>query len=197
MAVVGCVVIAVALGWMYMGRGLFRAARLLITALLSTMVGISFGPAIANVLDFEARWIALIVPTVTAFVVIMVLTAQIIWDDDVDFHPLVDRIGGGLVGAAAGFLIGGYASTVLIAANIDSLRESQLEKATAFMIEPSEWVAQFSPGQTGGRYEMWAIMGWPRPIDPAEDDNTTTDSIGDQTVETLPDEGTSISPEQD
>ncbi len=84
-----------------------------------------------------------------SFVFLVIRGTLVFVNEDVDFHPLVERVGGALVGLALGLFVIGFGCVCLLCMPFpDVLRnaKSNAEQATALVLLPCQTVARLLPG---------------------------------------------------
>ncbi len=146
MGMIIAVVVGVLLALLYSRSGLFAAAVALVSVFLAALTALGLGVSVVHAVGMEsphALGAAMAAVGVFSFMVIRGLLMFV--NPDVDFHPLIERLGGGLVGLATGLVAVGFVCVcVLCTPYAKKLGTNQggTEQAAALVLEPSRRVTE-------------------------------------------------------
>ncbi len=180
MAVLVAIIAGIGLGLLYSRRGLFLAAITSVAAFLSILTALGFGATVVHTVGVQSEYAyGTTMLAIAAFVFLVIRGTLVFIDEDVDFHPLVERVGGALVGMALGLVVIGFGCVCLLCMPIpDALQsvEPNARQATAIILLPCQTVARLLPGQTPFQLEevleaggsKFSIYVRPRPPPPPE-----------------------------
>lgn len=181
--------IALGLGYYSMNRGLFVGSVTLICICLATIAGTAFGPAIADAMELIEHWqygAMLAGIGLVTFVIVRAALGPL--DLDVDFHVVLERIGGGITGLSAGLVLGGFLSVCLACARVEQLKAStsDLQDASVLLLGPARTIGSMFPGRHELAFETLVDRYPPPEPDPfltqdasAEDAHANPDEVPD------------------
>ncbi len=151
MAVLVAIIAGVGLGLLYSRRGLFLAAITLVSAFLSIMTALGFGATVVHTVGVQSEYAyGTTMLAIATFVFLVIRGTLVFINEDVDFHPLVERVGGALVGLALGLFVIGFGCVCMLCMPFpDVLRNAKpnTEQATALVLLPCQTVTRLLPGK--------------------------------------------------
>ncbi len=151
MAVLVAIIAGVGLGLLYSRRGLFLAAIALVSAFISIMTALGFGATVVQTVGVQSEYAyGTTMLAIAAFVFLVIRGTLVFINEDVDFHPLVERVGGALVGLALGLFVIGFGCVCMLCMPFpDVLRNAKpnTEQATALVLLPCQTVTRLLPGK--------------------------------------------------
>lgn len=151
MAVLVAIIVGIGLGLLYSRRGLFLAAITLVSAFLSIMTALGFGATVVHTVGVESEYAyGTTMLAIATFVFLVIRGILVFINEDVDFHPLVERVGGALVGLALGLFVIGFGCICMLCMPFpDVLRNAKpnTEQATALVLLPCQTVTRLLPGK--------------------------------------------------
>ncbi len=151
MAVLVAIIAGIGLGLLYSRRGLFLAAITLVAAFLSIMAALGFGATVVQTVGVQSEYAyGATMLAIAAFVFLVIRGTLVFINEDVDFHPLVERAGGALVGLALGLFVVGFSCVCMLCMPFpDVLRNAKpnTEQATALVLLPCQTVTRLLPGK--------------------------------------------------
>ncbi len=150
MAVLVAIIAGIGLGLLYSRRGLFLAAITMVSAFLSIMTALGFGATVVHTVGVQSEYAyGTTLLAIASFVFLVIRGTLVFIDEDVDFHPLVERVGGALVGMALGLFVIGFGCVCMLCMPFpDVLRNAKpnTEQATALVLLPCQTVTRLLPG---------------------------------------------------
>ena len=152
MAVLVAIIAGIGLGLLYSRRGLFLAAITLVAAFLSIMTALGFGATVVRTVGVQSEYAyGTTMLAIATFVFLVIRGTLVFINEDVDFHPLVERVGGALVGLALGLFVIGFGCVCMLCMPFpDVLRNAKpnTEQATALVLLPCQTVRRLLPGRS-------------------------------------------------
>ncbi len=152
MAVLVAIIAGVGLGLLYSRRGLFLAAITLVSAFLSIMTALGFGATVVQTVGVQSEYAyGTTMLAIAAFVFLVIRGTLVFINEDVDFHPLVERVGGAMVGLALGLVVIGFGCVCMLCMPFPEVLRSakpDTEQATALVLVPCQTVTRLIPGKT-------------------------------------------------
>jgi hypothetical protein len=135
---------------MYSRRGLFLAAITSVAAFLSIMTALGFGAVVVHTVGVQSEYAyGATMLAIAAFVFLVIRGTLVFINEDVDFHPLVERAGGALLGLALGLFVVGFGCVCMLCMPFpDALRNAKpnATEATALALVPCQTVTRLLPG---------------------------------------------------
>ncbi|MCH8851480.1 MAG: CvpA family protein [Planctomycetes bacterium] len=151
MAVLVAIIAGVGLGLLYSRRGLFLAAIALVAAFISIMTALGFGATVVHTVGVQSEYAyGITMLAIATFVFLAIRGSLVFINEDVDFHPLVERVGGALVGLALGVLVIGFGCVCMLSMPFpEVLRNARpnTEQATDLVLVPCQTVTRLLPGR--------------------------------------------------
>ncbi len=150
MAVAAAIVVGVALGLSYSRKGLFLGSLLLVTVFLSVAAAMAFGAAAVRSIGVQSPYAySIAMASIALFAFIFIRGALVFIDHDVDFHPILERVGGALTGLASGLMVVGFVCVCLLSMPFPKplkVAQENAEKATALALVPCRAAGRLLPG---------------------------------------------------
>ena len=160
MPVLICIVVGLLSGLAFMRKGMYLACLAFVSVLLATIAGLGFGATVAHMAE---------VPSVYSYAGsvagVAVVMFAVSWcsfrfvDTNVDFHPMLERIGGAAIGMMTGLLATGFLCACLLCAPLPAQLESAragLQEAATLAIAPSQFIIRLMPG--GETFDLDTII---------------------------------------
>ncbi len=151
MAIIAGIVVGVALGLSYSRKGLFLASMALVAVFLSITAALGFGATVVHTIGVESEYAYSITMFAIALFAFMIIRGALVFiDDDVDFHPFLERAGGAVLGLATGLLAFGFVCVCLLCMPFPKLlssAEDNTAQATAMILLPCQAAAKLLPGE--------------------------------------------------
>ncbi len=151
MAVLVAIIAGIGLGLLYSRKGLFLSAITLVAAFLAIMTALGFSATVVQTVGVQSEYAyGTTMFAIAAFVFLVIRGTLVFINEDVDFHPLVERVGGALVGLALGLFVIGFACVCMLSMPFpDALRTAKpnTEQATALVLLPCQTVTRLLPGK--------------------------------------------------
>lgn len=166
MAIIAAIVGGILLGLSYSRKGLFLAAIALVAVFLSVATALGFGAVIVHQVGKESPYAySTTMFAVASFAFLIIRGALTFMNDDVDFHPLVERIGGAIVGLTTGLIIVGFLWICLLCMPFPkelSGAEESARQMSEWVLRPFEVTAQLLPGPRRLRLQSLLAAAGPR-----------------------------------
>lgn len=189
MAVLAAIVVGVLTALSYSRKGLFAAAVLFISILLAATTALAFGATVVHVIDYQSPYAYSATLFALALFCFMIIRGALAFiEEEVDFHPAVERLGGALLGLAVGLVGVGFLCVCLACMPLPALLEGtrpNTQQAAAMILLPSDTARKVVPGQqpftlgallaSGGQaYSAYTPPSPPPPIDTQSTSPTRT-----------------------
>ena len=151
MAVLVAIIAGIGLGLLYSRRGLFLAAITLVAAFLSIMTALGFGATVVQTVGVQSEYAyGATMLAIATFMFLVIRGTLVFINEDVDFHPLVERVGGALVGLALGLVVTGFGCVCMLCMPFPELlrnARTNTAQATALVLLPCQTVTRLIPGK--------------------------------------------------
>lgn len=151
MAILLGLLIAAAAGMAFMKRGLFSAATALVAVLFAAVAGVAFGAPVAHLTEWQSAYThAACVAGIGLLAFVVIRGVLIFIDVEVEFHPLVDRIGGAVAGAASAGVAFGFVALCAVLMPLPkqvAWFERSLRQSTEMILVPGHFVTRLAPGR--------------------------------------------------
>ncbi len=151
MAVAAAIVVGVALGLSYSRKGLFLGSMTLVTVFLSVAAAMAFGASTVRSIGVQSPYAySIAMASIALFAFIFIRGALVFIDHDVDFHPILERIGGALTGLASGLLLVGFVCVCLLSMPFPKplkVAQENTQMATALALVPCRAAGRLLPGR--------------------------------------------------
>ncbi len=166
MAIIAAIVFGILLGMSYSRKGLFLAAIALVAVFLSVATALGFGAVVVHMVGKESPYAySTTMFAIASFAFIIIRGALAFMDHDVDFHPLVERIGGAIVGLITGLIAVGFAWICLLCMPFPKELSGAEDSARQFgevVLQPFEATARLLPGPRHLRLQSLLAAGGSR-----------------------------------
>ncbi len=196
MAVLVAIIAGIGLSLLYSRRGLFLAAITLVAAFLSILTALGFGATVVHTVGVQSEYAyGTTMLAIAAFVFLVIRGTLVFINEDVDFHPLVERVGGALVGLALGLFVIGFGCVCMLCMPFpDALRNAKpnTKLATDLVLLPCQTVSRLLPGKrplqlngllsAGG--SNFSVYVKPLPPPPPEFETSEHNSSGQELLDT-------------
>jgi hypothetical protein len=123
---------------------------MLVSTFLAAAAALGFGPGVASLMGADTPFRYTLIVVLTALVSCGLFRALLVpMNEDIDFHPVVDRVGGALTGMACGALAMGFICVVLLCLRWSWLggAEGSLRRGAALVMAPCSAAARLTPGE--------------------------------------------------
>lgn len=151
MAVAAAIVVGVALGLSYSRKGLFLGSLTLVTVFLSVAAALAFGPAAVRSIGVQSPYAySIAMASIALFAFILIRGALVFIDHDVDFHPILERVGGAITGLASGLMVIGFVCVCLLSMPFPKplkVAQENAQTATALALVPCRAAGRLLPGR--------------------------------------------------
>ncbi len=151
MAVAAAIVVGVALGLSYSRKGLFLGSLTLVTVFLSVAAALAFGAAAVRSIGVQSPYAySIAMASIALFAFILIRGALVFINDDVDFHPILERVGGAVTGLASGLMVVGFVCVCLLSMPFPKplkVAQENAQKATALALVPCRAAGRLLPGR--------------------------------------------------
>ncbi len=194
MAIIVAIVGGILLGLSYSRKGLFLAAVALVAVFLSVATALCFGAVIVRQVGKESPYAySTTMFAIASFTFLIIRGALTFMNDDVDFHPLVERIGGAIVGLTTGLIVVGFLWICMLCMPFPKELSGAEESARQFSewtLRPFQATAQLLPGSRRLRLESLLAAGGRRfssfePPPPPKPAETSDPQAADQPEDTI------------
>ena len=166
MAFMAAILLGVLLGLAYSRRGLFLGAVALVAVFLSAAGAIGFGALIVHTVGVQSPYALAITMFGVALLGFAIIRGALVFmNDEVDFHPVVEHIGGAVTGAATGLIIVGFLCVCLLSMPLPKLlsgAEENTRQATAIILVPCRTVTLLLTGQRPPELKSLLAAAGPR-----------------------------------
>jgi len=129
---------------------LFDGAVTLISVFLAALVAVAFGTSAVHGIGWPEQYaLAVTMAGIGLLVFIFIRGALVLVDTDVDFHPVIERLGGALTGLGTGLLIVGFASLCVLSMPVPpklAPLQRSANRTTDLVLAPCRSVATLVPG---------------------------------------------------
>ena len=150
MAVLVSIVVGVLMALSYSRKGLFAAAVVFVSIFIAMTAALAFGATVVHVIGYESPYAyAADLLGLALFSFMIVRGALTFIEEEVDFHPVVERLGGAIVGLAAGLLAVGFLCVCVACIPLPPFLEGirpDTKQATAMILLPCETVRRVMRG---------------------------------------------------
>ncbi len=206
MAIMAAILLGVVLGLSYSRKGLFLGAVVLVSVFLSIVGALGFGAVIVHTVGVRSPYAYTITMLGIALLGFAIIRGALVFmNDDVDFHPVVEHIGGALTGIATGLIIVGFLCVCLLSMPFPEFlggAKKNSRQATSMILVPCRAAAKLLPGERPLELESLRAAPGPRfssyeppPSPPPEPKASSPDA--EQQSETEEPEGAASSTDQD
>lgn len=176
MAFILAVLLGGGLAYAYSRKGLFDGAAAFLSVLIAALAGLGFAAAVERMIEVQSAYrYSGTMLGIALFTFAIVRGALAFIDADVEFHPLVDRIGGAVAGLLTGPLVVGFLCVCLICSPLgaNSKWRKQTVQASEMVLIPGRLVSRLVPGRRSLKLQF---LEDPNSREPEKDADTAEDS---------------------